>query len=70
MEFKNLLKDKKFWFASFLIAWAAALQLILDSWIDSNFNVECGGTFGTGAYDVFAEAGFFQAEVWDSQSRK
>ncbi|XP_022962147.1 uncharacterized protein LOC111796233 [Cucurbita pepo subsp. pepo] len=26
MEVKNLLKDKKFWFASFLIAWAAALQ--------------------------------------------
>ncbi|EOY18252.1 hypothetical protein QUC31_006567 [Theobroma cacao] len=23
---KSLLKDKKFWFASFLIAWAAALQ--------------------------------------------
>ncbi|KAJ0046934.1 uncharacterized protein LOC116128854 [Pistacia vera] len=23
---KQLLKDKKFWFASFLIAWAAALQ--------------------------------------------
>ncbi|CAL5365813.1 unnamed protein product [Camellia sinensis] len=23
---KKLLKDKKFWFASFLIAWAAALQ--------------------------------------------
>ncbi|KDP29862.1 hypothetical protein JCGZ_18437 [Jatropha curcas] len=26
MEAKQLLKDKKFWFASFLIAWAAALQ--------------------------------------------
>ncbi|KAL4616190.1 hypothetical protein ACB092_07G180800 [Castanea dentata] len=26
MEVKNLLKDKKFWIASFLIAWAAALQ--------------------------------------------
>ncbi|KAL2897041.1 L-arabinose isomerase [Bienertia sinuspersici] len=26
MDVKNLLKDKKFWFASFLIAWAAALQ--------------------------------------------
>lgn len=26
MEVKNLLKDKKFWFASFLIAWAAGLQ--------------------------------------------
>ncbi|XP_062157180.1 uncharacterized protein LOC133864784 [Alnus glutinosa] len=26
MEVKNLLKDKKFWFASFLIAWAATLQ--------------------------------------------
>ncbi|KAG2730159.1 hypothetical protein I3760_01G279800 [Carya illinoinensis] len=26
MEVKNLLKDKKFWLASFLIAWAAALQ--------------------------------------------
>ncbi|ESR49298.1 hypothetical protein CICLE_v10033682mg [Citrus x clementina] len=25
-EAKQLLKDKKFWFASFLIAWAAALQ--------------------------------------------
>ena len=27
MEVKQLLKDKKFWFASFLIAWAAALQV-------------------------------------------
>ncbi|KAJ8766062.1 hypothetical protein K2173_020578 [Erythroxylum novogranatense] len=26
MEAKKLLKDKKFWFASFLIVWAAALQ--------------------------------------------
>ncbi|OAY46039.1 hypothetical protein MANES_07G111800v8 [Manihot esculenta] len=26
MEAKQLLKDKKFWFASFIIAWAAALQ--------------------------------------------
>ncbi|CAK7325634.1 unnamed protein product [Dovyalis caffra] len=26
MEAKKLLKDKKLWFASFLIAWAAALQ--------------------------------------------
>ncbi|XP_028805129.1 uncharacterized protein LOC114760050 [Neltuma alba] len=26
MEVKNLIKDKKFWFASFLIVWAAALQ--------------------------------------------
>ncbi|CAO2826155.1 unnamed protein product [Amaranthus hypochondriacus] len=26
MELKNLLKDKKVWFASFLITWAAALQ--------------------------------------------
>ncbi|XP_031383173.1 uncharacterized protein LOC116197239 [Punica granatum] len=26
MEAQKLLKDKKFWFASFLIAWAAALQ--------------------------------------------
>ncbi|KAF7820478.1 uncharacterized protein G2W53_025933 [Senna tora] len=26
MEVRNLLKDKKLWFASFLIAWAAALQ--------------------------------------------
>ncbi|KAJ9160065.1 hypothetical protein P3X46_025502 [Hevea brasiliensis] len=26
MEANQLLKDKKFWFASFLIAWAAALQ--------------------------------------------
>ncbi|XP_039172662.1 uncharacterized protein LOC104454273, partial [Eucalyptus grandis] len=26
MEVKQLLKDKKFWFASCLIAWAAALQ--------------------------------------------
>ncbi|KAK4754584.1 hypothetical protein SAY87_002688 [Trapa incisa] len=26
MEAKKLLKDKKFWFASFLITWAAALQ--------------------------------------------
>lgn len=25
---KELLKDKKFWFASFLIVWAAALQVI------------------------------------------
>lgn len=27
MEARKLLKDKKFWFASFLIAWAAALQV-------------------------------------------
>ncbi|XP_057979474.1 uncharacterized protein LOC131165567 [Malania oleifera] len=26
MEAKKLLKDRKFWFASSLIAWAAALQ--------------------------------------------
>ncbi|KAI5578721.1 hypothetical protein POPTR_008G051100v4 [Populus trichocarpa] len=26
LEAKKLLKDKKLWFASFLIAWAAALQ--------------------------------------------
>ncbi|KAK9666400.1 hypothetical protein RND81_14G182600 [Saponaria officinalis] len=26
MEPRQLLKDKKFWFASILIAWAAALQ--------------------------------------------
>ncbi|XP_010669831.2 uncharacterized protein LOC104886964, partial [Beta vulgaris subsp. vulgaris] len=26
MEVKNLVKDKKFWVASFLIAWAAGLQ--------------------------------------------
>ncbi|GLT31382.1 hypothetical protein SLA2020_061240 [Shorea laevis] len=26
IDAKALLKDKKFWFASFLIAWAAALQ--------------------------------------------
>ncbi|KAM7492076.1 hypothetical protein LguiA_034997 [Lonicera macranthoides] len=26
LEVKKLLNDKKFWFASFLIAWAAALQ--------------------------------------------
>ncbi|XP_061372278.1 uncharacterized protein LOC133314766 [Gastrolobium bilobum] len=26
MELKNVVKDKKFWVASFLIAWAAALQ--------------------------------------------
>ncbi|OVA03540.1 hypothetical protein BVC80_1651g45 [Macleaya cordata] len=26
MEVKHLIKDKKFWFASFLIAWAAGLQ--------------------------------------------
>ncbi|KNA25612.1 hypothetical protein SOVF_005030 [Spinacia oleracea] len=26
MEFQNLIKDKKFWFASVLIAWAAGLQ--------------------------------------------
>ncbi|GMN57261.1 hypothetical protein TIFTF001_026371 [Ficus carica] len=26
MEVRDLLKDKKFWVASFLIAWAAALQ--------------------------------------------
>ncbi|KAI3470732.1 hypothetical protein Pfo_027395, partial [Paulownia fortunei] len=25
-EVRQLLKDKRFWFASFLIAWAAALQ--------------------------------------------
>lgn len=27
MKVKQLLKDKKFWFASFLIAWAAAKQI-------------------------------------------
>jgi hypothetical protein len=27
LEAKKLLKDKKLWFASFLIAWAAALQV-------------------------------------------
>lgn len=42
----------------------------LDSGLDLNFKVRCGGISGTGSYDVFAEAGFFQAEVWDSQSRK
>ncbi|CAK8574310.1 unnamed protein product [Lathyrus sativus] len=26
MELKKVIKDKKFWFASFLITWAAALQ--------------------------------------------
>ncbi|XP_027936418.1 uncharacterized protein LOC114191446, partial [Vigna unguiculata] len=26
MELKNVVKDKKFWMASFIIAWAAALQ--------------------------------------------
>ena len=26
MELRNVVKDKKFWFASFLVAWAAALQ--------------------------------------------
>ncbi|XP_012570268.1 uncharacterized protein [Cicer arietinum] len=26
MELKKVMKDKKFWFASFLITWAAALQ--------------------------------------------
>ncbi|XP_024021560.1 uncharacterized protein LOC112091638 [Morus notabilis] len=26
MEVRDLLKDKKFWFASLLIAWAASLQ--------------------------------------------
>ncbi|KAK9283042.1 hypothetical protein L1049_011270 [Liquidambar formosana] len=26
MDAKKLLKDRKFWFASFLIVWAAALQ--------------------------------------------
>ncbi|TKY50656.1 hypothetical protein E2542_SST22160 [Spatholobus suberectus] len=26
MELKNVVKDKKFWMASFLIAWAGALQ--------------------------------------------
>ena len=29
MEAKQLLKDKKLWFASFLIAWAAALHVTL-----------------------------------------
>lgn len=27
MELKNVVKDKKFWMASFIIAWAAALQV-------------------------------------------
>ncbi|KAK9154235.1 hypothetical protein Sjap_001715 [Stephania japonica] len=27
MEVKQLLKDKRVWFASFLVAWAAALQM-------------------------------------------
>ncbi|KAK7310421.1 hypothetical protein RJT34_07938 [Clitoria ternatea] len=26
MELKNVVRDKKFWIASFLIAWAGALQ--------------------------------------------
>ncbi|RVX13883.1 uncharacterized protein LOC117928948 [Vitis riparia] len=26
MEVKKIIKDKKFWVASFLVAWAAALQ--------------------------------------------
>jgi hypothetical protein len=28
MELKKVMKDKKFWFASFLITWAAALQVV------------------------------------------
>lgn len=27
MELNKVVKDKKFWFASFLITWAAALQV-------------------------------------------
>jgi hypothetical protein len=29
MELKKVMKDKKFWFASFLITWAAALQVTM-----------------------------------------
>jgi hypothetical protein len=29
MELKKVMKDKKFWFASFLITWAAALQVTI-----------------------------------------
>lgn len=36
-EAKQLLKDKKFWVASFLIAWAAALQVTL-LFISQNFH--------------------------------
>lgn len=38
MDVKNILKDKKFWFASFLITWAAALQVIPQLLIFSTFS--------------------------------
>lgn len=31
MEARQLLKDKRFWFASFLIVWAAALQVYISN---------------------------------------
>lgn len=79
MEVKDLLKDKKFWFASVLIAWAAALQVTI---FLSTPNLNCciilyficrirgevEGIVGVGAgtHDVVTEAGVLQAEVWYS----
>lgn len=77
MEAKNLLKDKKFWFASFLIAWAAALQvnqiqIFIRSPTTMLYTIHSisegiwgivGVGVGAGAHDVGAEAGIFQAEV-------
>ncbi len=74
MEVKNLLKDKKFWFASFLIAWAATLQvnqiqIFIRSPTTMLYSIHLiwgivGMGVGAGAHDVGAEAGIFQAEIW------
>ncbi|XP_030512583.1 uncharacterized protein LOC115726718 [Rhodamnia argentea] len=48
MEVKQLLKDKKFWFASFLIGWAAALQGHM-MWVQKqdSFKQKFGNTEGS-----------------------
>ncbi|XP_030451223.1 uncharacterized protein LOC115673250 [Syzygium oleosum] len=57
MAVTQLLKDKKFWFASFLIAWAAALQGHM-MWVQKqdSFKQKFGNADGSDV-DVDVDAG-------------
>lgn len=67
-EVRQILKSKKFWFTSFLIAWAAALQvLVRHTYMKNELFVFCSDFLGSrensGPYYVATEARFLQEEV-------
>lgn len=64
-DVKKLLNDRKFWFASFLIAWAAALQVLISIDTIRSLETRIIDFLDIGAYDVYSEARYIQAEVWN-----